>query len=53
MTPHKICHSEWSSVIRTADGGTQSRNLLLDGQKSRFSTPQDLSARGQILLRSK
>jgi hypothetical protein len=26
----KICHSERSSVIRPADGGTQSRNLLLN-----------------------
>src|SRR6266704_4116044 len=45
MTPTKSGHSERSSVIRIADGGTQSRNLLLDVTEKQVSR---LRARNNI-----
>jgi hypothetical protein len=34
--PPSSCHSERSSILRSAEDGTQSRNLLFDRPKNRF-----------------
>lgn len=48
-----FCHSERSSVLRSAEDGTKSRTCCLAGAgiKAGFSTPQDHPHTRMILLR--
>jgi len=42
------CHSERSSILRSAEDGTQSRNLLFGQRKAGFSTQLEMTMRNLL-----